>query len=124
MLDATLTIQEPLRGQPPLVLGLADGAGSLTFDSADYEESADRLFLAAGPPCAASMELTPEGHLLRISAPDGALCGLVLTGVRRRLSGEGCVAVTLGPGQHAVLDAGDVAHLLTGRRRTGRFVPS
>jgi hypothetical protein len=105
-----------------LILRLEGGAGTFAFDHAEYDEHTDRLRLEAGPPTASGASLTPEGHVLRIGAPEGHLCGLVLTDVRRRLMRHGHVKVTLGAGQHVSLGAGELAHLLTARARpTGRF---
>ena len=100
--------------------------GSFRFDFAEYDEASDRLRLTSGPPAAAWTERTPEGHMMRVSVPDGRINELVLVEVRRRLMRDGRIEVTLGPGQHASLGVEDVAHLLTRRasERTGRFARS
>lgn len=97
--------------------------GTFSFDAAEYDAADDRLRLTAGPPTAAVGHLTPEGHVLRASAPDDRLVGLTIVDVARRLGRDGYVEVTLGPGQVATLLAADIAHLLTASapRRTGRF---
>lgn len=107
--------------EPALSLRTEDGATTFSFDEADYDETADRLRLTAGPACAAWTEPTAEGHLLRVSAPEGVMCGLVLTHVRRRLMSDGCIEVTFADDQKVRLQAGEIAHLLTSRRRSGRF---
>lgn len=105
-----------------ITIGLPDGAGGFSFDAVEYDEAEDRLRLTKGPPtAAAAADLSPEGHVIRTAAPDGVICGLTLTEVRRRLVRDGGVQVTLAAGQTVWLGAGDIAHLLTPRRRSRRF---
>jgi hypothetical protein len=105
---------------PALVIETWPDGDRYVFDDAHYDAESDRLRLTAGPVTAASAELTPEGHIIRIAAPDGYLCGLVLTGVRDRLQRYGHLEVTLGPRQFASLDLDQLAGLLT--RATARRV--
>lgn len=112
MLEGTLMSLDP---DAPVVLHAAEGSGTFSFDSVRYEEAADRLRLSKGPPCAAATEITPEGDLLRISAPDGAVCSVVVRDVTRRLVRHGCVEVTLAPEVTVTLDADELTGLLARR---------
>lgn len=111
MLGSILDLGAPAI-RPRLVLRAAGGSGTLGFDRAEYDERQDRLRLSRRPVCAASTELTPEGHVLRVSAPDGVVCDVVLTDVRRRLVRDGCVEVTFDPHLRAVLDPDEVERLV------------
>lgn len=107
--------------RPAVSIPLPDGTGGFSFDAVEYDEAEDRLRLTKGPPTAAAADLSPEGHVIRTAAPDGVICGLTLTDVRRRLVRDGGIQVTLAAGQSVWLGAGDIAHLLTPRRRSRRF---
>lgn len=93
------------------------------FDRCEYDERTDRLRLSFGGPTATTLEMTPEGHFLRIAVPDPVLVGLVITDVRHRLARDGRINITFGPLELATLTAADVAQLLTRpvARRTNRF---
>ena len=115
-------LQLPLP-RPALVIECWPGGDRYAFDDAEYDAETDRLRLTSGPPTAASAELTPEGHVLRIAMPDGYVCGLVLTDVHDRLERFGHVDVSLGPTQFVSLNIDDLAGLLTRAtaRRSRRF---
>jgi hypothetical protein len=119
-LDDLLHIPLPA---PALVIETWPDGDTYSFDDAEYDAETDRLRLTCGPPTAARAELSPEGHIVRIAAPDGYLCGLVLTNVHDRLERFGHIEVTLGPTQFVSLRVGDLAELLSrGRsRRVRRF---
>lgn len=119
-LPFTIAFQRP-GDDAALSLRTEDGSMTFTFDEAHYDEATDRLELSAGPDSAAWTLHTLEGHIVHVSAPERILSGLILTDVRRRLLRDGCVSVTFSEEQRVRLDAGDVAHLLTVRRRGGRF---
>jgi hypothetical protein len=112
-------LQLPLPG-PALVITTWPDNDTYSFDDAEYDVDTDRLRLTVGPPTAACAELTPEGHIVRVAAPDGYVCGLVLTGVHERLERYGHIEVTLGPTQFVSLRIDDLAELLT--RATSRRV--
>jgi hypothetical protein len=112
-----LALPEPA---PALVIETWPDGDAFTFDDAEYDAATDRLRLTLGPITAASAELTPEGHIVRVAVPDGYLCGLVLTDVHSRLERFGHIEVTLGPRQFASLDIDHLAGLLT--RATSRRV--
>ena len=111
------------RDEVHLTLEVWPDGSRYRFDRCSYDEATDRLQLTYGPPGAASVHVTPEGHLMRVSVPDNVLCGLVVTEVRARLARDGRISITLGPLQLATLGAADVAELLTRGvpRRTNRF---
>ena len=115
-------LQLPLP-RPALVIETWPRRDCYSFDDAEYDPVADRLRLTSGPPTAAGAELTPEGHIVRTAAPDGYVCGLVLTSVHERLERCGHVEVTLGPMQFVSLGIDDLAGLLTRAtaRRSRRF---
>lgn len=117
-LDELLTLE---RDATVLALRTLPGQGTFRFHEADYDADEDRLRLVAGPDAAGYTELTPEGHLLRVTVPDHRIRSLELVGVRRALATHGRVTVTLAPDQVATLFADDIAHLLTARPRGGRF---
>jgi hypothetical protein len=123
-MDPTLAelLQIPLPG-PALVIRTWPDDDTYTFDDAEYDAETDRLRLTAGPPTAAAAELTPEGHIVRVAAPDGYVCGLVLTRVHDRLERYGHIEVTLGPRRFVSLRIDDLAGLLTRAtmRRVRRF---
>lgn len=121
MTAASFVLDLSTADTPAATIGLPEGAGGFSFDAVEYDEAQDRLRLTKGPPTAAAADLSPEGHVIRTAAPDGAICGLTLTEVRRRLVRDGGVELTLAAGQTVWLGAGDIAHLLTPRRRSRRF---
>jgi hypothetical protein len=115
-------LQLPLPG-PALVLETWPDGESYAFDDAEYDPESDRLRLTCGPPTAASAEFTPEGHIVRHAAPDGYVCGLVLTDVHARLERYGHIEVTFGPLRFVSLRIDDLAGLLTraSAQRARRF---
>lgn len=84
------------------------------FDRAVYDSGRDSLEMRSGPPTAASAYVTPEGHVVRVAEPDGYLCGIVLTDVRRRLAGRGTIEVTLRELERLSVSVQDVAAALSG----------
>jgi hypothetical protein len=115
-------LQLPLP-EPPIVIETWPDGERFTFDDAEYDADTDRLRLIAGPPSAANVELTPEGHIVHSSIPDRRFSGLVLTRVADRLERFGQVDVTLGPTQYVALRIDDLAMLMTRARarRVRRF---
>ena len=70
--------------------------GDWYFDSAEYDEERDVLYLSMGEPRPGYGEETPEGHILRYDET-GEFCGLTLVGVRGILDDGGYVDVTIPP---------------------------
>jgi hypothetical protein len=124
-MDSSLaTLLIPPRSDSALEFWTWPRGDRFAFDDAEYDETSDRLRLTCGPPTVASAELTPEGHVVRVSALDGDICGLVLVDVHDRLERHGRLSVTLGPNQHVTLSAEDIVSLISRavvRQRTRRF---
>ena len=85
------------------------------FDHADYDATSDRLQLTSGPRTAAAAYLTAEGHVVRVAEPDGYLCGLVITDLRRRMAARGRIDLTLRELERLSLSVEDVAEALSAR---------
>ena len=99
----------------PAVLGVESwpSGARYWFDHAQYDRDTDRLALTCGPPTAAAVYVTQEGHVVRVAEPDGYVCGIVLTDVQRRLDGRGRVDITLRDLERLSLSVDDVAQALT-----------
>jgi uncharacterized protein YuzE len=68
-----------------------------TFDSHEYDDRGDVLYLSVGPPREAARTVaTPEGHAVDYDE-SGALIGMVLINVRFLLERDGAVTVTVPP---------------------------
>lgn len=70
--------------------------GDWYFDSAEYDEDQDVLYLSIGDPRPGYGEETPEGHILRFDEED-EFCGLTLVGVQGLLDERGYVDVSVPP---------------------------
>jgi uncharacterized protein YuzE len=68
-----------------------------TFDSHEYDDRGDVLYLGVGPPREAARTVaTPEGHAVDYDE-SGAVIGMVLVNVRFLLGRDGAVTVTVPP---------------------------
>ena len=68
-----------------------------TFDSHEYDDRGDVLYLSVGPPREAARTVaTPEGHAVDYDE-SGAVIGMVLVNVRFVLGRDGAVTVTVPP---------------------------
>ena len=107
----------------PQALVAQTPASVLLLTGAEYDETRDRLRLTLGEQTAVTAAPTPEGHIVRRAVADGELCGVVITDVRRRLSEEARIEVSLGRDGHLSLCVQDIAALLTraARGRVRRF---
>ena len=70
--------------------------GEWIFDSVQYDEERDVLYLSIGEPQPGYGEETPEGHILRFN-DDEAFCGVTLIDVRKILEENGEVIVAVPP---------------------------
>lgn len=69
----------------------------ITFDSHEYDDRGDVLYLSVGPPREAARTIaTPEGHAVDYDE-SGAVIGMVLVNVRFLLERDGAVTVTVPP---------------------------
>lgn len=68
--------------------------GEWYFDSADYDDENDVLYLTIGEPRDGYGEETPEGHIARFDET-GEFCGVTLIGVRAKLDKGEWIDVTL-----------------------------
>lgn len=68
-----------------------------TFDSHEYDDRGDVLYLSVGPAREAARTVaTPEGHAVDYDE-SGAVIGMVLVNVRFLLERDGVVTVTVPP---------------------------
>lgn len=69
----------------------------ITFDSHEYDDRGDVLYVSVGPPREAARTVaTPEGHAVDYDE-SGAVIGMVLVNVRFLLESDGAVTVTMPP---------------------------
>ena len=68
----------------------------ITFDSHEYDDRGDVLYLSVGAPREARTVATPEGHAVDYDE-SGAVIGMVLVNVRFLLGRDGAVTVTVPP---------------------------
>jgi uncharacterized protein YuzE len=69
----------------------------ITFDSHEYDDRGDVLYLSVGAPREAARTVaTPEGHAVDYDEA-GAVIGMVLVNVRFLLERDGAVTVTMPP---------------------------
>jgi uncharacterized protein YuzE len=67
------------------------------FDSHEYDDRGDVLYLSVGSPREAARTIaTPEGHAVDYDE-SGAVIGMVLVNVRLFLDSDGAVTVTVPP---------------------------
>jgi hypothetical protein len=64
------------------------------FDHADYDATADYLYLTKGVPLGSADGDTPEGHTVFLGADD-RVTGLLVNGARWHLDRDGAIDVTL-----------------------------
>ena len=102
-----------LEGSAVLALKSWPSGHRYWFDRAIYDAATDRLHLTSGPETAAGAYMTPEGHVVRTAVPGGYLCGLVVNDLRRRLTRNGRVTLTLGDLERLSLSVEDVAEALS-----------
>src|SRR5918992_3071754 len=83
----------PPAGGPPMTVTIA----GVTFDSHEYADRGDVLYLSVGTPREAARTVaTPEGHAVDYHE-SGAVIGMVLVNVRLLLERDGAVTVTVPP---------------------------
>jgi uncharacterized protein YuzE len=71
--------------------------GGINFDSHEYDDLGDVLYLSVGEPQAPAWTIaTPEGHAVDYDE-SGAVIGMVLVNVRALLERDGAVTVTMLP---------------------------
>lgn len=76
----------------------------ITFDSHEYDDRGDVLYVSVGPPREAARTLaTPEGHAVDYDQ-SGAVIGMVLVNVRFFLKRDGAVTVTVPPDRVAAAE--------------------
>lgn len=69
----------------------------ISFDSHEYDDRGDVLYLSVGPPREAARTIaTPEGHAVDYDE-SGAVIGMVLVNARFFLKRDGAVTVTMPP---------------------------
>lgn len=70
--------------------------GDWYFDSSEYDEEHDVLYLSIGRPRPGYGEETPEGHILRFDE-EGEFCGVTLVDVQGLLQEGGYIDVSVPP---------------------------